>query len=53
MEKNVQTWARRIKRNQTKAGHAQNELKLNGRWIEVVKKQKGAIVDRVKMMNAL
>ena len=48
----MQTWAEVAKDAKTQAEHAQNEIKLNAPWIEVVKKQKGVIVDRFEVMNA-
>ena len=36
----------------TQGMHAQKEIKANGPWIEVMKWQKGTLVDRMEMMNA-
>ena len=50
--KEMQTWADIAKEAKAQAEHAQNEIKANAPWIEVVKKQKGTSMDRMAMMNA-
>ena len=50
--KEMQTWADIAKDAKAQAEHAQNEIKANAPWIEVVKKQKGTSMDRMAMMNA-
>ena len=52
VEKNMQTWAEVAKDAKNQAEHAQNEIKSNAPWIEIVKNHKGAIMDRVEVMNA-
>lgn len=52
VEKNIQTWPAVTKDVQTQAQYPQNEVTLNAPWIEVIKKQKGAMVDTVEVMKA-
>ena len=47
----MQTWTDMVKDVKAQADHAQKEMKGNAPWIEVVKKQKGTLVDRMEMMN--
>ena len=51
VEKNMQTWAEVAKDAKNQAEHAHNEIKSNAPWIEIVKNHKGAIMDRVEVMN--
>jgi hypothetical protein len=50
--KKMQTQEGVAKDAKTQAEHAQKEVRLYALWIKV-KKQKGAMVDRVEVMNSI
>ena len=47
----MQTWAEMAKDAKAKTEHAQKEINANGPCIEVVKKQKGTLVDNMEMVS--